>query len=129
MTPDQEPYEYATAFHQADEAADFARKLKLAGFKVVVSSLITPVPKLSLSRFSTQASFSVVDDFNKFLLETFGTKEMCYVIWDKVVVSHATMEKLENWWRDERAKATPFPLSEFVVVPMWVFCSNSRLPV
>jgi len=94
MPADREPCDYLTSFQQADQAADFARKLKLAGFKVVVSSLITPAPKLSLSRFATQASFSVVDDFNKFLLDTFGTREMCYVVGDKIVVSHATMERL-----------------------------------
>ena len=85
------------AFNKLDDATSFALKMMLVGYKVVVSSLLRPVQKIALNRYVTQASPAVVEDFNQFLLDTFGTKETCYVRGKIVVVSHATMEKLRAY--------------------------------
>lgn len=87
------------AFNKLDDTTSFVLKLMLAGYKVLVSSLIRPVPKIALSKYATQASPAVVDDFNWFLLDTFGTKETCYVMGKIVLVSHATMERIREYER------------------------------
>lgn len=69
----------------------------LFGLNVVVSPLVQPVPKVQLSPDFDACSPHVKSEMNAWLLDRFGTREVCYVIGGgTLVLSPRHMATLSN---------------------------------
>ncbi len=55
-------------------------RLNINGMRVVVSPLITPVPKIQIRADFKWCSDEFRANFNQWLLDEFGTKEVAYMI-------------------------------------------------
>lgn len=89
--------------------------MQFHGMRVVVSSFIPVVPKVSLSADFIAASEACVRDMNAWLLAMFGTREMSMVVGDRtLVVGPKTYDRLKRdywsqtpgptWWDLERMR-------------------------
>lgn len=66
------------------------------GMEIVVSSLIKPVPKLQLSHDFNACSDEMKHSMNRWLLEKFGTKEVCYMTGGKIIMSQGHYDALRR---------------------------------
>lgn len=69
----------------------------LFGMKVLTSPLVQPVPVLQLSYEFNACTDSFKIKMNKWLLDTFGTKEVMYVMGgNTLLLNRETLHKIER---------------------------------
>jgi len=67
----------------------------LFGMNVTTSALVTPVPVLRLSPDFNACTDAFKEEMNQWLLDTFGTKEVAYMIGsDTLILNHALLAKI-----------------------------------
>jgi len=62
--------------------------INLSGMEVIVSPLVTDTPKLKFNAAFLGESTRTIDEFNRWLLERFGTKPTYLVLFNKKIVTN-----------------------------------------
>lgn len=77
--------------------------INLSGMEVIVSPLVQDMPKLKFDTAFIGGSTRTIDEFNRWLLERFGTKPTYLVLFNKKIVTNERgLDALRNATKEKR---------------------------